>query len=146
MAAFSQTIFSGIYSWMKSFVFWLRYHWSLFLRALSTIIQHWHQAIIWTNADLIHWCLYAALGREELISVSKDAPITCIKKAVSWAKQIQCASYIQSVLRLGDIILCVAICENSVSILYQRCILHQRDKTLIILKWAIHLHHFCFKS
>ena len=24
------------------------------------------QAIIWTNADTIHWCLYAALGGDEL--------------------------------------------------------------------------------
>ena len=25
------------------------------------------QDIIWTNADLIHWCIYAALGGDELI-------------------------------------------------------------------------------
>ena len=24
------------------------------------------QAIIWTNADPIHWCIYAALGGDEL--------------------------------------------------------------------------------
>ena len=32
MAAISQTIFSDAFSWMKSFVFWLKFHWSLFLR------------------------------------------------------------------------------------------------------------------
>ena len=26
-----------------------------------------HQAIIWTNADPIHWRIYAALGGDELI-------------------------------------------------------------------------------
>ena len=31
MAAISQTIFSDALSWMKSFVFWLKCHWSLFV-------------------------------------------------------------------------------------------------------------------
>ena len=30
-------------------------------------IGHNSQAIIWTNADLIHWCIYVALGGDELI-------------------------------------------------------------------------------
>ena len=25
-----------------------------------------HQAIIWTNADPVHWCIYVALGGDEL--------------------------------------------------------------------------------
>ena len=33
MAAISQTIFSDAFLWMKSFVLWLKFHWSLFLRA-----------------------------------------------------------------------------------------------------------------
>ena len=37
MAAISQTTFSDAFSWMKSFVFWLRFHWSLFLRVQLTI-------------------------------------------------------------------------------------------------------------
>ena len=41
MATFSQTIFSDAFSWMKSFVFWLRFHWSLFLRTQMTITQDW---------------------------------------------------------------------------------------------------------
>ena len=32
MPAISQATFSGTYSWMKSFVFWFRFHWSLFRR------------------------------------------------------------------------------------------------------------------
>ena len=41
MAAFSQTIFSDAFSWMKIFVFWSIFHWSLFLRFQLTITQHW---------------------------------------------------------------------------------------------------------
>ena len=37
----SQTIFSHAFSWMKSFVFWLKINWSLFLRVQLTIFQHW---------------------------------------------------------------------------------------------------------
>ena len=40
MDAISQTIFSVVFSWMKSFVFWLKFHWSLFLRAQLTITAH----------------------------------------------------------------------------------------------------------
>ena len=31
MAVFLQMIFSDAFSWMKSFVFWLKFHWNLFL-------------------------------------------------------------------------------------------------------------------
>ena len=41
MAAISQTIFSHGFLWMKSFVFRLKFHWSLFLRVQLTITQHW---------------------------------------------------------------------------------------------------------
>ena len=41
MAAVSQTIFSDAFPWMKNFIFWLKFHWSLFLRVHLTIIQHW---------------------------------------------------------------------------------------------------------
>ena len=48
---------------MKNFVFWLKFHWTLSLRVLLAILQHWfslvpfqHQAIIWINANPIHWC------------------------------------------------------------------------------------------
>ena len=70
MDAFSQKIFSDAFSWIKNFVFQLKFHWSLLLRVQLTINQHWfdislaltrQQAIIWTNADPIHLCIYAAL-------------------------------------------------------------------------------------
>ena len=73
MATFSQTVFSDAFSLIKSFLFGLTFPWSLFLRVQLTIAQHWfgsdnglapnrRQAIIWTNADSIHWRIYAALG------------------------------------------------------------------------------------
>ena len=41
MAAFSQTTLSNAFSWMKLLEFRLKFHWSLFLRVLLTIFQHW---------------------------------------------------------------------------------------------------------
>ena len=36
IAAISQTIFTGAFSWMKSFAFWLKFHWSLFINGQIT--------------------------------------------------------------------------------------------------------------
>ena len=74
MAAILQTIFSDAFSWITSFEFIFKIHWSLFPRVQLTTTQHWstglapkrRQANIWTNADMIHWCIYAALGEDEL--------------------------------------------------------------------------------
>ena len=41
MTTISQMIYSDAFSWMTSFVFWLKFHWSLFLRVQLTITQHW---------------------------------------------------------------------------------------------------------
>ena len=41
IAAISQTINSYAFSWMKSYVFWLTFHLSLFLRVKVTITHHW---------------------------------------------------------------------------------------------------------
>ena len=41
MAVISQTIYSDAFSWMKSFVLWSKFRWSLFLRVQWTITQHW---------------------------------------------------------------------------------------------------------
>ena len=60
MAAFSQTTFSNAFSWMKMYEFHLRFHWNLFLWYKLIIFQR--QAITWTNADPIHWRIYAALA------------------------------------------------------------------------------------
>ena len=71
MATILQTTFSDAFSWMKSFVLWLKFHWSLFVRVQLTITQHCldnglapnrPQAIILTNYDIIQWCIYVALG------------------------------------------------------------------------------------
>ena len=49
MAAISQSIFSNAFSWMKSFVFWFNFHWSLFLRVQLTISQHWFR--LWLDDE-----------------------------------------------------------------------------------------------
>ena len=41
MAAIFHTTFSDAFTWMKMYEFWLRFHWSLFLRVQLTIFQHW---------------------------------------------------------------------------------------------------------
>ena len=38
---FWRTTSSNAFSWMKSFVFWFEFHWSLFLRVQLTINEHW---------------------------------------------------------------------------------------------------------
>ena len=68
IAAISQTTFSDPFSGMKMYKFWLTFHWSLFPRIQLTISSIGsddglaptrRQAIIWTNADPIHWRVYA---------------------------------------------------------------------------------------
>ena len=74
MVAISQTSFSKSFPWMKIFVVLFKFC-PLFLRGQLTISQHWfrnvlvpcgRQAITWTNADPVHWCIDAALGRGEI--------------------------------------------------------------------------------
>ena len=60
MAAISLTTFSNAFSWMKSFVFRFRFHWSLFLRVQLTISQQWVNIIYclgpnWRPSVAIHW-------------------------------------------------------------------------------------------
>ena len=64
LVTFSQTIFWDAFSWMKHFVSWWKFHCNLFLRARLTLsstgsdnglVPNTRQAIIWSNADLIHW-------------------------------------------------------------------------------------------
>ena len=75
MDAISQTIFSDAFSWMRTFVFLIKFHWSLFLRLQLTktsigldngLALNRRQAIIWTNADPVQWHIYTSLGGEEL--------------------------------------------------------------------------------
>ena len=74
MTDMSQTIFWDAFSWMKNYVFWIKFHWKLFLRVELTITSiglphglapNRRQANIWTNGDPIHWRIYAALGGDE---------------------------------------------------------------------------------
>ena len=71
MAAISQRIFSDAFSWMKSFAFWLKFHWSLFLGSnwqwpstglYNGLAANRRQANIWTNTDPIHWLIHTSLG------------------------------------------------------------------------------------
>ena len=71
MVAISNKIFSDAFPWIKISLFWLTFHWHLFLRVQLIITQHCldnglalnrRQATIWTNADLVHWRIYAALA------------------------------------------------------------------------------------
>ena len=90
--AISQMIFSKAFSWIKCFIFWLKFHWSLFLRLQLTITQHWFkylvpnrwQAIIWTNADPIYRCIYVALGGDELRSFMIQECMLTDESCVTW--------------------------------------------------------------
>ena len=76
MTAIFQTTFSNAFSWMKTYEFLLRFHWSCFLRSnqqYSSINSNnslaptrW-QAIIWSNGDLLCWRIYASLWMSQLI-------------------------------------------------------------------------------
>ena len=58
MAAISETIFSDAFcEWQK-----LYFDWNLD----NGMAPNRRQAVIWTNADLVHWRIYAALGGDEL--------------------------------------------------------------------------------
>ena len=71
---FPEDILKSIFL-MKTYKFWLRFHWSLVLRVQLAIFQHWSdnglalsrwQAIIWTNDGLFTDVYFASLGLNEL--------------------------------------------------------------------------------
>ena len=94
IAAISQTILSNVFSWIKSFVFWLTFDWILFLRVQLTMLDNGlapnrrRQAIIGTNADPVHLHIYATLREEELIIQWKQFPplftLSIIETAGNW--------------------------------------------------------------
>ena len=47
-------------------VFWLKFHWSLFLMVQLTITQHWYGKWCCTNNNLIHGDIYVSLGHNVL--------------------------------------------------------------------------------
>ena len=69
MAAIFLTTFSSAFSWMKSFVFWLRFHWSLFVKGAINNIPALVQMMTWRRPGdkplsdpmmvslLLHWCI-----------------------------------------------------------------------------------------
>ena len=68
-------IYKNVFSGIKIYKLWLRFHLNLFQRIQLTIFQHWsdncftptrHQAIIWTNDGSVYLRIYASLGLNEL--------------------------------------------------------------------------------
>ena len=80
----SRTIFLDAFrEWKVFFLFWVKFHWSPFLWVTLTITQRFldnglapnrRQDIIWTYADLIHWCMYVVQGGDELKSIQTNTP------------------------------------------------------------------------
>ena len=53
----------------------------------------WRQAIIWTNADPVHWHIYAALGGDELthsgldlVLIASASGLSSIQWHITWIK------------------------------------------------------------
>ena len=77
MAAISQKTLSNSFSWMKMLKFWIKFHWSLFIRVQLTISQHWLRWRLGTDQATSHYLnqwwidyrrIYASLGLNELMS------------------------------------------------------------------------------
>ena len=75
MAAISQTIYSDAFPWMKSLLFWLKFHRSLSLYTEGPgdnvcsdngLVPKRRRTIIWSSADPIQRRIYAALWGDEL--------------------------------------------------------------------------------
>ena len=95
MATILLTTFSSAFSWMKMYEFWFKFHWSLFLRVLLTIFQHWFRWWFSTYKATNHCpnqcCLvwrriYASLGLSELIIIiaimnSSRMPVDCVSSS-----------------------------------------------------------------
>ena len=67
--------FSSAFSWMKTFDFGLKFHWSLLLSTYLTIFQHWFRWWLGTVQGtshylnqwwLVYWRIYASLSLNEL--------------------------------------------------------------------------------
>ena len=72
MVAIWQTISSDVFSWIKSFVFrWQQPSIGL----VNGLMPNRRQAVIWTNADPVHWRLYAALEGDELTNDYMGHPV-----------------------------------------------------------------------
>ena len=92
ITAILQMTISNAFSWKKMLEFWLKFHWSLFLRIQLTIFQLFgaDQA---TSHYLNQWwldyqCIYASLGLNEFNFVTVDQ--TLIKYAILWQQMLWC--------------------------------------------------------
>ena len=77
---FTDNFFRCTFIKKKVLYFDKKFHWALFLRLQLTItsiglddglVPNRRQAIIWTNVDPIHWHIYVALGKDELMQYWK---------------------------------------------------------------------------
>ena len=155
MDTVSQTDFSDAFSWMINFVFWLKFHWNFFpLRVQLTkpsigldngLAPNRRQAIIWTNADPVHWRIYAALGGDEYqvrfcilcINMIKESPLV---STMAWHRR--CKPLPKSVMiKLIDaaILWCFAHSGtkywHSLHMSFQTCLYHRRWAIAIML-WS----------
>ena len=55
MAAILQTTFEYASLWMRSFVFWFEFHWSLFLMVQLTIFHQWFRKWLGDNQAVSHY-------------------------------------------------------------------------------------------
>ena len=90
MADIFQTTFSSAFSWMKMYIFRLRFHWSFFLRVQLTIFQHWFRW--WFGGGqakrhylnqcwLVYWRIYASLDLNDLNNCALT-PVRTFTRAV----------------------------------------------------------------
>ena len=77
MAPISQTMFSDAFSWMKSFVFWLKIRWSLFLRIqmITRTPAFWGYPPP-PNDYPYHWVILDPKSKEDKVKVTnlKNSP------------------------------------------------------------------------
>ena len=84
MAITLQMTFSNALSLMTIVIFWLKFHWSLFMRFQSVsigsnngLISNRWQAIIWSNSDLLSWHMYALFHTKQSrwVNAKKTTPL-----------------------------------------------------------------------
>ena len=92
MAAILQTTFSNAFSCMKYFVFWFKFHWSMFnwqeviIGLGNGLSPNLRQAITLTKGDLVLQCQIASLGLNELKNT--DFLVMEITITTSWCTGI----------------------------------------------------------
>ena len=103
MDAILQMIFSDAFLWMKSFVFWLKFHWSLFLRVQLTNNPALFKIMAWCRIGdkplsepmLAQFTdhIYVALGGDELTIVQKSCNVVSSSFAQTYLWTAWCDWY-----------------------------------------------------